>query len=271
MSKENEYVLGTHDEEIARLGLQHRVWKPRALDAWRRAGLSTGQTVLDLGCGPGYASLDLAEIVGPAGRVIAIDKSRRFLDALDSFQRQRGLTNIKSYELDLNEADLPVITVDAAWTRWVYAFVRHPRKLLEKAAKCLRPGGTYVIHEYIDYSTWRLAPRSQELEEYVRIVMESWRADGGEPDIGLELPSWLDELGLQITALNPIIDMVPASDYVWQWPSAFIEVGIRRLVDLGRMQQQRADEILRAFHVHEKDSRTLMITPTVLEIIAVLR
>jgi len=79
-----DYVLGTGDEEIARLGVQHRVWRARAIDAWRRAGIAAGQTVVDVGCGPGYASLDLAELVGSSGRVIAIDRSQRFLAALDA-------------------------------------------------------------------------------------------------------------------------------------------------------------------------------------------
>jgi ubiquinone/menaquinone biosynthesis C-methylase UbiE len=78
---EKEYVLGTGDEELARLGLQHRAWRLRALAAWRAAEIGPGQTVLDVGCGPGYASLDLAEMVGPCGRVVALDKSERFLVA----------------------------------------------------------------------------------------------------------------------------------------------------------------------------------------------
>src|SRR2546428_12890176 len=85
---ERDYVLGTHDDEVARLGLQHRVWRPRALDAWRRAGFTAGQTLLDLGCGPGHATIDLAEIAGPTGRVIAIDRSKRFLDTLETTRRQ---------------------------------------------------------------------------------------------------------------------------------------------------------------------------------------
>ena len=73
---ERDYVLGTNDEEIQRLALQHRVWRPRALDAWRRAGFTAGQTLLDVGCGPGHATVDLAGIVGPSGRVVAVDRSR---------------------------------------------------------------------------------------------------------------------------------------------------------------------------------------------------
>ena len=55
MEKDKDYILGTHDEEILRLGLQHRVWRPKVLDAWKRAGFTVGQTILDFGCVPGYA------------------------------------------------------------------------------------------------------------------------------------------------------------------------------------------------------------------------
>ena len=57
---ERDYVLGTHDAEVERLGLQHRVWRERARDAWARAGIAAGQTVIDVGAGPGYAAIDLA-------------------------------------------------------------------------------------------------------------------------------------------------------------------------------------------------------------------
>jgi SAM-dependent methyltransferase len=269
MSQEKEYVLGTHDGEISRLGLQHRVWRPRALDAWRRAGFTAGQTLLDIGCGPGYASIDLAEIVGPSGKVISVDRSRRFLDALDASCRTKALTNVTTLEVDLNQSDLPAVSADGAWARWVFAFVKHPHELLSRIARMLKQGGVFVIHEYFDYSTWKLMPRSPELEEFVRVVMQSWRDDGGEPDIALDLPIWLKELGFELKSLNPIIDVVPPSNYVWRWPTAFVHVGLERLVELGYLKSQRAREISEALIERESSPNSLMITPAVLEIIAV--
>src|SRR5947209_3771961 len=64
---ERDYVLGTHDEEIERLGLQHLVWRPRMMAAWGRAGVTRGSRVLDVGAGPGFATADLAEVVGETG------------------------------------------------------------------------------------------------------------------------------------------------------------------------------------------------------------
>ncbi len=266
--RDRDYVLGTHDEEITRLALQHRVWRPRALDAWRRAGFTAGQTLLDIGCGPGHASVDLAEIVGPSGRIVALDRSRRFLDALEATRLRRGLENIEALELDLDEAELPSVGAHGAWSRWVFAFVKRPRDLLARVRGALKPGGALVLHEYFDYGTWRMAPRSPEMEEFVSVVMESSRASGGEPDIGLDLPRWLEELGFEIRSLRPIIDVVPASSFVWQWPKAFVEVGLRRLVELGHMAPERARAISETFAAHEAAPHTLMITPAVLEIIA---
>jgi ubiquinone/menaquinone biosynthesis C-methylase UbiE len=53
---DRDYVLGTEAEEIARLGLQHRVWRARMLDGWARAGIGPGMNAIDVGAGPGFAA-----------------------------------------------------------------------------------------------------------------------------------------------------------------------------------------------------------------------
>ena len=267
--RERDYVLGTHDEEISRLALQHRVWRPRASDAWRRAGFTTGQTIIDVGCGPGHATLDLAEIVGPSGRVVALDRSRRFLDALEAAKRARGLANITAHELDLDQDALPAGTADAAWSRWVFAFMKRPRDLLARVAAALRPGGTLVIHEYLHYDTWRMSPRNAEFEGFVQAVLERWRASGGEPEVGLDLPRWLEELGFENRSVTTIMDVITASDSVWPWPRAFVHAGVERLVGLGDLTEERARAIIQAFAAAEATPGTRMVTPAVVEIVAV--
>lgn len=154
-SIERDYVLGTNDEEIARLGLQHRVWRPTVLDCWRRAGIGPGARVLDVGAGPGYASLDLAELVGPSGHVAAVERSERFLEAGRAAAQARALRQLEFHALDLMSDPLPLSGADAAWCRWVASFVPSPATLVGKLAEALRPGGVAVFHEYVDYSTDR--------------------------------------------------------------------------------------------------------------------
>jgi ubiquinone/menaquinone biosynthesis C-methylase UbiE len=268
MASTKDYVLGTHDEEIERLSLQHSAWRQRALDAWRSAGIGPGHTVLDVGCGPGYASLDLAELVGPSGRVVAIDKSERFLRALDATCHERGIDNITAHSADLDAGEFPDGIADRAWCRWVLAFVKDPRAVLARMAAALAPDGVMVLHEYFDYSTWRAAPRCSELEEFVSAVMASWRDNGGEPDIALWLPRWLEELGLELRSARPIIDVVQPDHLSWMWMASFVKVGRRRLVDLGYLSHSRAESIWQAFVTLQATPGARMITPGVLEIVA---
>ena len=268
---QGDYILGTGDDEIARLGLQHVVWRSRALDAWQRAGFTAGQTLLDIGCGPGYASLDLAEIVGPQGRVMALDRSIRFIEALEAVRRARQLEQLTVRQMDLEGGLLPQIEADGAWCRWILAFLARPRHVLSLVAGALRPGGALVVHEYFDYRTWRMMPRCPEMEDFVRLVLEAWRGDGGEPDVGLNLPVWLGDLGFELQSVRPIVDIVSPSNLIWQWPKSFIQSGLDRLVDIGKVSAERAQRIAQAIAEREAAANALMITPAVIEIIALKR
>ncbi|MGH7467303.1 MAG: class I SAM-dependent methyltransferase [Longimicrobiales bacterium] len=264
------HVHPTHDQEVARLALQHQVWRPRALDAWRRADFGEGQTILDVGCGPGYAALDLSEIVGPMGCVVAIDACQHFLDMLEEQCFQRGIQNIAPLRLDLDNACLPV-QADGAWCRWVFGFLQRPRQLLEQISDVLKPGAVLVLHEYFDYSTWRVAPRSTQLEEFGRLVVEDWRATGGDPDIGLQLAEWLPDLEFSIASVHPVIEVVPRTSYLWEWQHSFLHAGLHRLGEAGVVTREQSTCVLRALAAAEAAPNALMVTPAVLEVIAVRR
>src|ERR1051326_8530627 len=109
MSEESAYVLGTNDEELERLGLQHRVWRPVVLDCWRRAGITFGSRVVDVGAGPGYATIDLAELVGSTGEILAVERSARFLDFAKQACAARRLSNVRFLEADLMEEPLGTV------------------------------------------------------------------------------------------------------------------------------------------------------------------
>lgn len=266
---ERDYVLGTHDREIVRLALQHRVWRPRVLDVFSRAGIAPGHAVIDVGAGPGFVSFDLAELVGPTGRVVALERSRRFLAALDVERSKRELVQLVSHEWDLDTVGgLPVTGADAAWCRWVLAFVHDPRRVLTAMLAALRPGGVLILHEYFDYATWRLLPQVPSFETFVQTVMTTWRSEGGEPDIGLRVPSWLLEADVELISVVPYIDVARPGEPLWEWPAAFFETGLDRLVDLGAVDQRHASHMRADAAAHAEAPGALMMTPGVLEVVA---
>ncbi len=263
-----DYVLGTDDEELKRLGVQHLIWRPRVMDAWRRAGFNAGQHILDVGCGPGYATVDLGSIVGGEGRVTAVDRSPRFLTHAARAVETAGLDNVDFAERDLDASPLPAVQADGAWCRWVFCFVSKPRELLRSIGASMKPGGKLVVYEYFDYATWKLIPRSVAFEKFVDAVMKSWRHTGGEPNIAIDLVSWLPEEGFEIVELRPHVDVVSPVDSIWQWPSSFVEVGLARLVELGHLTEEESNSARRAFADAEANPDSRLITPAVLEIIA---
>ena len=267
-SKERDYVLGTHEAELARLGVQHRAWRSVVLDCWQTAGITVGSQVLDVGAGPGYATVDLSEIVGSSGKVVAIERSTNFVKALTDTIRARELANVDVHELDLINDELPASAFDFAWCRWVLCFVSDPALLVRKIAGALRHGGRAIFHEYGHYTTWQLFPRRPSLEEFRSHVIASWRASGGEPDTGLSLPSWLANTGLTIRSIEPRIFCIRPDNYMWQWPAQFIEVHLSRLHELGRIDNAFAANVRRDLREAESESNSFMLTPLVLEIVA---
>jgi SAM-dependent methyltransferase len=267
-STDRDYVLGTHDEEIERLGLQHRVWRPTVLDCWQRAGISLGSRVLDVGAGPGYAALDLAEIVGRDGSVVAVERSARFVAAARAQAKARGLAQLTVHELDLMTDELPAAQVDAAWCRWVAAFVSSPESLVRKLSQAVRPGGLAIFHEYADYATWRFVPPAPAHTRFVQAVMASWRASGGEPDIGRELPRLLEAHGFTVRDVIPHIFALRPRDPMWQWPASFIDVNVARQIELQRIDAATGAAIKAEFADASARPESLMLTPLVLEIVA---
>jgi len=265
---EKDYVLGTNDEEIQRLGLQHRVWRSATLDCWHRAGITLGSRVLDVGAGPGYATVDLAEIVGSTGEIIAVERSALFLETAKAFCSTRNLNHVHLHQLDLMTDSLPCEQMDAAWCRWVASFVNNPATLVSKLAGAIRPGGVAIFHEYADYSTWRLAPPSKPLEEFVWHVMNSWRSSGGEPDIAPILPSLLVKAGFRILSATPKMFCVRPVDHAWNWLASFIDINLKRLLELKHVDKAWTIIVRKELDAVQANPDSLMLTPMVLEIIA---
>lgn len=230
-----DYILGTHDAELHRLGLQAQLWRPQALALWERAGFRRGQTILDLGCGPGYATLDLARVAGPSGKVIAVDASERFVKHLQAQPAVYDAAPIEASVADVQQLSLPPNSLDAAWERWCLCFVPDVKKALEGVARALKPGGVLALHEYVNYGCMRLAPQSAAFERVIPAVMESFRQQGGDADVGLRLPTLLAEVGLEVVHLEPVMRVARPSDELWQWPETFFLNYTSLLVERGLM------------------------------------
>ena len=144
-------------------------WNPSHLLAL--AGLQPGQTALDLGCGPGFWTLPMAEIVGPQGQVIALDVSPEMLEALAAAHPPPHVSLLQG---ELPAINLPDATVDFIWAGFVFHEVEPPSALAVEMRRVLRPGGRLAVLEWRPDARGtdgpprghRLSP--QQVEAYLR-------------------------------------------------------------------------------------------------------
>ena len=178
------------------------------------------------------------------------------------------MTQVQAHEVDVATDKLPISNADAAWCRWVLAFLPDPKPALKKLVDAVRPGGTLVFHEYIDYGTWKLAPAAPNFQRFVDEVIANWRASGGEPDVGRGHPVLAHADGPAHRSARPYVDVVSKEENVWRWPIGFFEIHIDRLLELNRITPQLAKDMRDEFDRVSQQPGTLMVTPLVLEIIA---
>ena len=107
-----------------------------------------GQTVCDLGCGNGFYTLRLAQLVGPQGKVLAVDIQSEMLHMLSERAKEEQITNIEPVLGTQIDPKLPAGKVDLILLVDVYHEFSHPRQMLEAMRKALKPGGRIALAEF---------------------------------------------------------------------------------------------------------------------------
>ncbi|MCE9618618.1 MAG: class I SAM-dependent methyltransferase [Planctomycetes bacterium] len=265
-----DYVLGTHDEELARLGRQHALWQADVMEAWRRAGIKAGSYVIDVGAGPGFVTTDLAKLVGPTGHVTAVEISPKYVQTLKERVKTQGFTNVDAHVVDLMHDPIPLAhgPFDAAWCRWVAMFVPDLAALVGRIHDALKPGGVVVFHEYVLYETFGAFPPDEAIADYVREVVKSFRANGGEPSPAGKLLGELRGRGYQILAAKPLAKAAQPHEPFWSWQAEFIRTYVPRLREFGQVDDAWCAKVLRALETAEKNPNSVVMMPTVMEIAA---
>jgi ubiquinone/menaquinone biosynthesis C-methylase UbiE len=92
---ETTYVLGHWSPEIQRLENQAAMLRPITERLLRSAGIDAGMRVLDLGCGAGGVSMLAANLVGPAGSVVGVNRSQEVLNVARARAQEAGFLQIK--------------------------------------------------------------------------------------------------------------------------------------------------------------------------------
>jgi ubiquinone/menaquinone biosynthesis C-methylase UbiE len=267
MKENNAYILGTDTQELHRLGIQHQVWASEAQKGWSLAKFSEGQTLLDLGSGPGFCTQELAYIVGAKGKVIAVDLSETFIEHLHKITAIHQLP-IQGIVSNFNDMKLAPNSLDGMYCRWALAWLPNPKEILQKVYEALKPGGKMVIHEYYDWTTHQTEPYKPKLHKAIKAAMQSFQDSQGEINIGREVPKLYQELGMKVTHIRPMLKMATVDEVAWQWPKTFYHSYFPRLVAAGYLTSEEVNQALLEMAELENTPGASLCCPLMVEVIA---
>ncbi|PPK95913.1 methyltransferase family protein [Kineococcus xinjiangensis] len=242
MSSTGEYVHGhapsvlrTYDTRTAENSAAHLL-----------PHLRPGTTLLDVGCGAGSITADLAALVAP-GAVVGVDTSAEALDAARAHCARRGVEGVTFTAADATALPFPDDSFDVVHAHQVLQHLPDPVAALREMRRVCRPGG-YVAARDADYAAMTWYPAEPALQEWRALYDAVARTRGAEPDAGRRLLSWAREADFRdVTAgASTWCYADPAGRELWggSWAQRILESGTgRSAVESGLATQADLERI----------------------------
>ena len=194
----SDYHLALSDAEI----LRYRMMAQRAIDEehdlFARAGVVPGAVVVDVGCGPAAMSVELARLVGPAGRVIGIERDPSALDAARHLIAQSECDNVEVHPGEATATGVGSRTADVVLMRHVLAHNGgREQQIVDHLADLARPGGTVYLLD-VDLTAMRMLGADPDLDDVMACYAQFHLQTGNDPMVGLQLARLLAAAGLDL-------------------------------------------------------------------------
>ncbi|MFD3514677.1 methyltransferase domain-containing protein [Streptomyces sp. NPDC058657] len=191
MPKETAVYTHGHHESV----LRSHTWRTAENSAaYLLPHLRPGARVLDVGCGPGTITADLARLVGPDGRVTGVDAAPGILERARATAAERGLRNTEFASADVHDLPFPDDAFDVVHAHQVLQHVGDPVGALREMRRVCRPGGLVAARD-ADYAAMTWYPGFPVLDDWLDLYHRVARAGGGEPDAGRRLRAWARRAG----------------------------------------------------------------------------
>ncbi|MEU6402434.1 class I SAM-dependent methyltransferase [Streptomyces sp. NPDC046985] len=196
-ARETAVYTHGHHESV----LRSHTWRTAANSAAYLLGSLTPQTtILDIGCGPGTLTADLAERV-PQGHVTGVDQAPGVLEQARATAAERGLSHVDFAVADVHALDFPDDSFDVVHAHQVLQHVGDPVGALREMRRVARPGGLIAVRD-ADYAAMTWYPQTPGLDRWLDLYERVARANGGEPDAGRRLRSWALAAGFADSAIT---------------------------------------------------------------------
>ena len=192
---EQTYAIRGGRSGRERLRVLSHVLQAGTLNLLDRVGLRPGMACMDVGCGGGDVTRELARRVGSRGHVVGLDMDSTQLEIVRAEAAAQNVANVNYRAADVSHPPNDLGNFDLVYTRFLLCHLRVPTRVVSWMANCLKPGGVLAVED-CDFTGHFCYPPLPAFDRYVELCGEVMCRRGGDPNIGLKLPQMMTDAGL---------------------------------------------------------------------------
>jgi ubiquinone/menaquinone biosynthesis C-methylase UbiE len=190
------YILNTNNQARDRLTLQHQLYAKSSINLLKVAEISKGMTGLEIGCGSGDMTLELAELIGAEGSLIAVDLSQDQLDHVQNVTKTHK--NIRFKQWDINYLSDLGEQFDFIYCRMVLHHVKDAYSAILQMKSCLKPGGIIICEEPSIFDSTFCSPPSKAYEQFTQWIRSCFTLNKCDFEIAHRLEQECSAAGLDV-------------------------------------------------------------------------
>ena len=262
MAGSKHYVIRGGTEGRERLRILSRVMHASSMALLDRLGPRDGLACLDVGCGGGDVTLELAQRVAPHGKAVGVDIDQEKLEIARHEAQQQGVVSVAFQLSDIRETST-VAEFDIVYSRFLLTHLCDPVSIVRALYAQLLPGGRIAVED-IDFSGYFTYPKSEAFGRYHELYCATVSRRGGDPNIGPQLPQLLRRCGFEHVGVSIVQPVGTEGEAKLINPITMENIADAVLAD-GLATREEIDGVVRELYQFAADPNTVAGMPRVVQ------
>lgn len=261
MKQVGNYIISGGTDGKSRLNVLSEVLYPYTRSLLQAAGLASGMSFLDVGCGGGNVALMAADMVGSAGSITAVD----FDEDIIALNRQTAadMQNVDFRAMSVYDVDFEE-QYNMVYARFLLSHLTEPQRVLDNMLRSAKAGGSIVVED-VQFSGHFCHPACPAFDQYVQLYSTAAIQRGQDPEIGARLLSLFNAAGVsntQVDMIQPTFNKGVGKGMAWITMDRIKEA----VKAQGLANTETVDEILVALKTFTNDEATIMSMPRIFRV-----